>query len=327
MDSVKKLSKRNLFFKPTFKLSFLHPRYIGTWIGVFILFLIGLLPCSSRRKLSYVLANLVILFVKKPIHIARVNINTCFPELSNEQVENLVHKTTVNFLTEIFSQTQLLLCNNEKLTAKVTLEGSTLIKQSVDNGKPVIFVLPHVWGIDFAGLRLNSEIPMVSMAKPHKNPIYNWIAAKIRTGNGGKIYKREAGLRSIIVELKNKKSFLYLPDEDLGIKHSVFAPFFSTPKATLPVLARLAKATDATVIPINLTYCKLTNKFNVNLQTPLHFEPLITKEEEATALNKTVEDLIKLSPEQYMWFLRIFKTRPNGIKGFYSKNKNTQPID
>jgi lauroyl-KDO2-lipid IV(A) myristoyltransferase len=41
------------------------------------------------------------------------------------------------------------------------------------------------------------------------------------------------------------------------------------------------------------------------------------KENEALALNKVVEQVINAYPEQYMWFLKLLKTRPPGEKRFY----------
>ena len=86
------------------------------------------------------------------------------------------------------------------------------------------------------------------------------------------------------------------------------------------MVARLAKVTGATVIPVHVIYCENNHKYRVNLLPPLIVNKLNNKQDEAIQLNQTVEDIIRLSPEQYMWFLRIFKTHPNGQEGFYSKS-------
>ena len=41
------------------------------------------------------------------------------------------------------------------------------------------------------------------------------------------------------------------------------------------------------------------------------------KENEAIALNKAVEQVILAYPEQYMWFLKVLKTRPEGEESIY----------
>ncbi len=117
---------------------------------------------------------------------------------------------------------------------------------------------------------------------------------------------------------------MYLPDEDLGEKHSVFAQFFSTPKATLPVVARLARASNATVIPVSLGYCDQSHQYKLNLFAPLELSDMTCKEDEAQVLNQVIEKIIRASPEQYMWFLRILKTRPDGKKGFYKREVKNQ---
>jgi lauroyl-KDO2-lipid IV(A) myristoyltransferase len=46
-------------------------------------------------------------------------------------------------------------------------------------------------------------------------------------------------------------------------------------------------------------------------------EDMVGKESEALALNKAVEQVILAYPEQYMWFLRLLKTRPEGQASIY----------
>lgn len=58
--------------------------------------------------------------------------------------------------------------------------------------------------------------------------------------------------------LREGKSLCYLSDEDLGHEGSVFAPFFGNSKATLAMLPRIARATDAVVIPMTTYYDHLS---------------------------------------------------------------------
>ena len=59
-----------------------------------------------------------------------------------------------------------------------------------------------------------------------------------------------------------------MPDEDLDGVYCVFAPFFGIPTATLPVVGRIARMTDAKVMPV---VCELDNRgrYHVTIGPPL----------------------------------------------------------
>jgi Kdo2-lipid IVA lauroyltransferase/acyltransferase len=58
------------------------------------------------------------------------------------------------------------------------------------------------------------------------------------------------GIKPVLKALKDRLPFYYLPDQDQGRHNAVFVPFFGVPAATLSALPRLAKLTDAQVVPV-----------------------------------------------------------------------------
>ena len=50
----------------------------------------------------------------------------------------------------------------------------------------------------------------------------------------------------------------------------------------------------------------------MKLLPPLEDFPTGDPERDAASVNKARETLIRLAPEQYMWTLRWFRTRPEG---------------
>jgi lauroyl-KDO2-lipid IV(A) myristoyltransferase len=155
------------------------------------------------------------------------------------------------------------------------------------------------------------------MAKAHRNELFNWFNNRMRSSQGGNIYMREAGIRALLAELKQGNSFFYLPDEDLGPEQSVFAPFLGTVKATLPVVGRLAQAGNAQVMPVKIGYDDQARCFRLTVMPAIAPESMQGKENEAIALNKAVEQVITAYPEQYMWFLKVLRTRPEGMPSIY----------
>ena len=107
-----------------------------------------------------------------------------------------------------------------------------------------------------------------------------------------------------------------MPDEDLGGEHCVFAPFFGIETATLPVVGRLARMTGATVIPM---FCILgeEGRYKVVLGDPIEDFPTQNPELDAAKVNLAFQASINDAPEQYLWTLKWFRTRPNGESSPY----------
>ncbi|WP_299495662.1 lauroyl-Kdo(2)-lipid IV(A) myristoyltransferase [uncultured Shewanella sp.] len=305
------------YFDRRFPLSLLHPKFWLTWLGIAILLVFSLLPACVRDPIARVLAKLVMKIATKPIKVARANLTLCFPEYSSQDIDGLITRNVENFAMILLGQAELLLRSKAHLRQRVTLSGLEHVHQARADKQPIIFIMPHVWGIDYAGLRLNLELPMVTMAKAHRNDLFNWFNNRMRSTHGGGVYMREAGIRALLSELKQDNSFFYLPDEDLGRDKSLFAPFLGTTKATLPVVGRLAKAGNAQVMPIQIGYNQQTRQFDLTVLPAIEPSTMQGKENEALALNKAVEQVILAYPEQYMWFLKVLKTRPEGEPEIY----------
>ncbi|MBB1438788.1 lauroyl-Kdo(2)-lipid IV(A) myristoyltransferase [Shewanella sp. SG41-4] len=311
------MARQAKHFDTRFNKSLLHPRYWGTWLAIAVLFIFGVLPASIRDPIARLLARVVMKVAKKPMNIARVNISHCFPELSGDEVERLVKHNVRMFVLVLLSQAELLVRSNAHIKRRMQLNGFEHVKAARDAGQPIIFIMPHVWPMEYAGLRINMEIPLVTMAKAHRNGLFNWFSNRMRSSQGGRVYMREAGIRALLAELKKDNSFFYLPDEDLGPNKSVFTPFLGTVKATLPVVGRLAQAGNAQVMPVKIGYDEQAKQFVMTVMPPINPQDMVGKENEALALNKVVEQVISAYPEQYMWFLKLLKTRPPGEQEFY----------
>ncbi|MGI2169332.1 lauroyl-Kdo(2)-lipid IV(A) myristoyltransferase [Shewanella sp. MF05960] len=311
------MSRETKHFDTRFKMALLHPRYWATWLAIAVLFLFGILPASVRDPIARFLAVIVMKVAKKPINIARINISHCFPEWSEAEVAELVKRNVRMFVLVLLSQAELLFRSTAHLKRRIQMNGFEHVKAARDAGQPIIFIMPHVWPMEYAGLRVNMEIPIVTMAKAHRNGLFNWFSNRMRTSQNGRVYMREAGIRALLAELKKDNSFFYLPDEDLGPDKSVFTPFLGTVKATLPVVGRLAQAGNAQVMPVNIGYNEQAKQFVMTIMPAIDPQDMAGKENEALALNKAVEQVIKAYPEQYMWFLKLLKTRPPGEQRFY----------
>ncbi|WP_051216080.1 lauroyl-Kdo(2)-lipid IV(A) myristoyltransferase [Ferrimonas futtsuensis] len=305
-------------YRVEFCRSMLSPKYWPSWLAVGMMVLLAYLPHRVRYWMARGLARVIRPFCKKPFRIARANLGACFPDMSEAETEAILKKMMFNFSLVGLSMGVLAVKSRKHLEKHIAIKGLEHIERARDQGKPIVFLVPHLWGIEYAGARLSSwGLPMMGMVKHHKNPVFNWLSVRQRCRFGGTVYHRDAGLRTLVQGLRRGESFFYLPDQDHGPEKSIFADFFATQKATLPVIGRLANCGGATVLPLTIGIDKERGNMTMEVFEALDLGTKLSKEAEASLLNHQLERLIGAHPEQYMWFLKVLHTRPEGAKLLY----------
>jgi len=305
-------------FKQPFGWYLLHPKHWGAWSVLLLVTVFAFVPPKIRDWFACKLAAFVHKVAKKPVRIINENLKLCFKELDQQQRDKLIRENIEIAMICMLGQGELVLRSKAFIRSRADVHNFECLEQIKSDGKIAIFIAPHFWGLEFSGMSLlGRDVPMATMANRHKGPVYNWIAIKQRTRFCDRVYMREGGMRVMIKGAKEGKHLFYLPDEDHGPEKSQLADFFDTKKATLPVLSRLASATNGVIVPLYVAYNRQTHRFSLTLETPLDCTKGCSKDDEALFLNKLVEDMIAKDISQYMWMLRIFKTRPEGEKAPY----------
>lgn len=295
----------------------LAPEWWPSWLLLGLLRLIALLPLRVSRVLGAILGLFMYALNAKRRHIARVNLELCFPGKSAHARARLLRR---HFLVKGQSYVDLgflTWASERRVRQHTRFHGLEQLHAAQERGKNVILLAPHCLGMNFAASVLAHRRAEFSMMKIQRNPVVNWLLNKSRMRFSLKLVTRSQGLRPVIRALRDGLAFYYLPDEDFGPRHSVFAPFFGVPTATLTTLGRLANLTDAVVIPCFVRLLPHGRGYEVTLKPALADFPTGETRADAARMNRVLEDGIRASPEQYMWTFKLFKTRPHGAPSPY----------
>ncbi|NRB81800.1 MAG: lauroyl-Kdo(2)-lipid IV(A) myristoyltransferase [Saccharospirillaceae bacterium] len=300
-----------------FKKTFLLPKFWPVWFGVFVLYLLAFMPVTPRDKFARFIAtklfNLKLMAKRKKI--AKINLSMCFPEMDDVEQDRIIMMNLVTFCQTILSYAEPSARSLAYNRNRMVVHGGEHLFPLLEQGKPCILLVPHTFAIDFSGLHIVSYgAPFCSMFNDSGNEFFDCFMTRQRTKIGGSLYHRKAGLGALVYSLKKGESCYYLPDEDHGPKRSVFAPLFATQKATLPVLGKLAQKTNATVVPMYAAYNEKLGKFETFIRPAMQNFPSESPEQDAVMMNKEIEALIECGVDQYMWTLRLLRTRPDGKK-------------
>jgi Kdo2-lipid IVA lauroyltransferase/acyltransferase len=285
-----------------------------------LVWVLSLPPYSWIRRLALPLGLLAWYCAGERRRITLINLRLCFPEWSETKRKQVAKSHFVAFMTSILSIGMQWYASRQRLQDAVRLVD--LHHWEAVREHPVILMAPHFMGLDVTGIRISSEFPLIAIYGKHKNPQIDRLIFSYRTRfSGGFLYSRQQGLRQVIRDLKAPRAFYYLPDLDFGAKESIFIPFFGVTAATVPALSRLAKITGAKVVPCVARERSDKKGVEARFYPAWDHFPSDDPVADTIRMNNFIEELIRETPEQYLWSHKRFKTRPPGEPNLYGEDK------
>lgn len=296
----------------------LHPRYWLTWGGIGIGVVLAFLPTRLRHGMGKWIGRFIFRYNKKRRHTVLRNLERAFPELTVHDRQAMGLASVQWYACALLDYSVLFFRSRKKLLNNAHIEGQEYIDEAIQQGRNVILLLAHSAMLDFSPALLGQKYVIYGSYKSVSNPVINWLLARSRCKSVAFVVARNEGMMKLVRTLQVGRILMFLPDEDLGEKHSDFADFFGVQKATLNTPARIAKLKKADALPCYTWYDTDRCCYQVRIGAPLKWlgeqNNLLS---DATILNEGLEKLIRLAPEQYMWVMKLYKTRPKGDKSIY----------
>ena len=294
------------------------PRNWPIWFTFGLLRLCILLPYPAIMSLGRSIGRLIKKMVGRRTKIARINLDLCFPELSNPERSRLLlgHFESLGMGLMEFGLTWW--GSDKQIFSRLKVTGREHIAAALSQDKGIILMTGHFTSIELAGRIIHQYIPIHPVYRPHENPVVQHFIAGGReriVGVGGGIPRED--VRSIIRCLRNKQTVWLATDQNYGHKGRVFSRFFGVPAATNSSITRLAKMTGAVVLPAVVLRQKDHLGHELLIESPLTPYPTGDLQQDVQAINDVIESWTRKAPEQYNWIHRRFKTRPKGEKRFY----------
>ena len=242
-----------------------------------------------------------------------------FPELDADGRLALERRYRTALFDAVLRSPLLWWGSASRLERHTRFEGKAHLDDALASGRPVVLLISHTVALDGGMISMSPRYPMQGFYKPFPNPVLDWLVRRSRTRFGGHPVARGNGFRAMIRGLGQGKLLCYLSDEDLGAEGSVFAPFFGHEKATLAMLPRIVRATDAVVVPMATWYEHRSGAYEVRFEAPLAPYPDGDPVADAATMNAAIERSVRARPEQYLWKLALFRTCPDGGPSRYQQ--------
>ena len=286
------------------------------WFLVGCLWIVARLPMGAVFAVGRVIGFLGYHLAKSRRHITEVNIAKCFPELSAQQQKALVRENFVHTGIGAVEIALPWLNPTRDLADRFKIEGVEHLNAAHELGNGIVLVGAHYTTIDITSQPLGAFGFVDVMYRQNKNPVWESLQFNGRKAFFDGVVER-SDMRQILKRLKQGRTMWYAADQDYGIKHSVFAPFFGIDTATITVTSRLASKNKSAVLMLHQFRDLKRKTWTLKFTPMLENFPSGDDLADATRLNAMLEAEVKSVPAQYLWMHRRFKTRPTGEASFY----------
>lgn len=290
----------------------LDVKYWPSWFAIGILAVLAYVPNRIRDLFAILIAYPLSLINIRFKKVVFANLRTAFPEKSESDYKEIYRKLLTHAIITGFAFGEGVFLPRFMVERSWIVKNPEVLKAALDDKRPIIFCVPHTFSLDRGGLYLTANRhPMFGVANDQSNPVFNWFMNYQRVIYGGTMHTRAAGFRSILKALKQGRHCYFLCDEDLGDDvPNVFTDFYGVPKAMVDTLPKMARLTKSQVVVLTITYSISKARYELEF-TRLDDFPSNDVVADLNRVNKVFEQHLSGHIEQYMWFLRLFKTRPD----------------
>ncbi len=284
-------------------------------LGVWFMRVLALLPLPLLRGMGWLIGQSLYLLAAPRRRVALRNLALCFPEATEAQRRQWARESFVGFCQTWLDRSWLWFAPREVVLDRVKLQGAL---DELLGDTPTIIFAPHFYGMDAGGsaLTLHTDRAFTSIFTPQPDPAVDmWIRdGRQRFGNV-RMLNRGDGVKPILSGLRKGGLLYLLPDMDFGRNDSLFVPFYGVAAATVPSLSRFARLGRAKVISM-VTRITPTG-YVAELSPAWPGYPTEDAEADTALMNQYLQSYIDVTPGQYYWVHKRFKTRPEGEPSIY----------
>ena len=278
------------------------------------------LPGAIIRASFEVIIRIVLIFQPKHLQVARTNLRIVFPDMSDHEQRKLINRHIqylANFLYEAFRLPQI---TEDWVNKNVVFpEGKeNFLAEASPNGR--LYLTGHLGVFELLAQTMALKgFPFHFVVRKFPGPRLEQWWRSIREKHGNRVIERSGAYRKLLHVLNQGGRAGLLFDQNITLSRAVFPRWFSLPAATTKAVGySILKANPRVTVLSLVRNTSGQYEFLVSdCQTDaIRDDPSLSREEKILAITQKVTDLftpmIEEFPEQWFWFHRRWKTRPDG---------------
>ena len=282
-----------------------------------LIFFLGHLPLSALRVLGVTMGSAAWLLRTRMWLVTKQNIELCYPHLDDRHTTVLskesLQETGKTILETCFAWSRPTSLVLHQITE---VSGQDPIDQARDQGKGIVFVIPHLGNWEIINHYLGNRYGLTHMFQPNKTAALNGYVQTKRSKTGTQFVPADrTGIKAQLAVISSGGCIGMMPDQEPTVHTGQFAPFFGIPALTNELIRGYARRPCKLFVAV----CERQGKgFRVQ------FDEINVGNDNCVlaSTNLAIEQAIRRIPAQYLWSYKRFRTRPDGELDFYQENQH-----
>lgn len=289
-----------------------------------LLRLLGALPRPTALRVGAGAGDLLYLLYAGGRRVAMLNLAIAFPEKSVDERARILRASLRNLGRMVAEFCHLPALTAANYTRHVSFADRAAWERQLGRAaeRGAVIVTAHFGNWEMlAYVHALLGHPITLVHRPMRNPLVDEVIDSIRSLPGTLAIKKKEAARAAIRVLRRKGILVIPSDQNQTFSYGVFVELFGKLACTTPGAARLAALTGAMVVPVFLVREGESDRHRVELLPEI--ELVDTGDRDADAVTNTqrcsmaIETMIRRYPEQWIWFHKRWKTRPEGEPPVY----------
>jgi len=270
---------------------------------------IAIFPLSFLQKIATLAAYILFHTNSSIKRISTINLQLAYPELEQTALQERIR---LSIQSQCLTYIEFVKCwgmpPQYSLDLLKNIHGADLLEKALANKKGVIVVIPHFgcWELLNAWLNIYTQ-PMI-MYKPSKTKGMNrYILDARQKFNATLVPTDKVGIRQIFKHLKQGGLTVVLPDHLPKPSGGIYSQFFQQNTLSATLVSKMAAQTQCNVIGLSCIRNSELSSFDVHC-TELP-QTILSKDlqQSVDSLNLTMQEMVNLAPEQYIWSYKRFR--------------------
>jgi len=279
--------------------------------------LMSYLPLSVLRQLGQLIGIVGTWLNTRAIQVSRINLRLAHPDMPEEQIEKISRQRLRHLGMIALETPKMWRKKSQWLDSKIIhIEGMEYLQAALTNDKGTIAIVPHYGNWEVVGQWLSQRTPMTSLYKPPEHPqIEQWVKESRENCGATLVPTNVRGVAAVMKALKRGELTGILPDQQPPLGSGDFAPYFGLPALTMTLIHNLIQRTGSHAV---VCLAELLPGGWKLIFKPVS-EELYSADQQThlAALNREIESVAMLMPEQYQWEYKRYREQPDGNLSYY----------
>jgi len=282
------------------------------------------LPLPAFAAFCEAVMLLVCAIDRKHRRIARINLRIAFPSIGDAEADRIIRSCYRQMGTSAAEFVHLPKMDAAYIREHFRIEGAEHIRESLEvRNQPAMGMTGHFGNWELLSHVLGARTkPIAFIVRPLKSEILDRIVTERRECVGNIVIRKADSAKEVMKILRRRIFVGILIDQNVDRNKGILVDFFTRKAYTTFGIARFALAMNAAIHPAFI-FRDPARKFHHLLRfgPPIAIDPAAPREEEVARVtrrcNEELEKAIREAPDQWMWFHRRWKTRPEGEPPIY----------